>query len=82
MRESTTCQAILEEGRVEGTRKGRIEEARRLLLLLGSQRLGNPSAGTLAALDRVTQPEQIESLAVRLLDVESWDDLWATGFRP
>jgi hypothetical protein len=45
MKESVTYQAILEEGRAEAEK--------RYLLLLGSQRLGQPDAAMHAALDAI-----------------------------
>jgi hypothetical protein len=40
MKESVTYQAILREGRAEGLTMGKVQEARRILLLLGSNRSG------------------------------------------
>ncbi len=71
MKESTTYQYILEEG----AQKGRAEEARRMLVILGSKRFGEPDAQTQAALDAITSPQQFEQLAARLLEVESWQEL-------
>lgn len=68
---SSTYQTILAEGRAEG----RAEEARRLLLQLGSQRLGPPDAGTRAAIDRLSDPEQLERAAGRLFEATNWEDL-------
>src|SRR4029077_10394431 len=53
MKESTTYQAILQEGLQEGLAEGAIKEARKLLLRLGSKQLGRPSARTEAALARI-----------------------------
>jgi len=66
MKESSTYQYTLEEGRVE--------EARRMLFLFGSKRLGEPDARTRAIVDNMTS-QQVEQLATRLLEVESWDRL-------
>ena len=46
MRDSLTYQAILEEGRPEGRAEGRVDEARELLLELGTGRFGPPDART------------------------------------
>lgn len=81
MRESTTYQAILQEGREEGTRQGRIAEARRILILQGSKRFGAPSAETLAFLERVNHLEAIEQLLALLLDVESWAELLTAEYK-
>ena len=74
MKESTTYQAILEEGRAEG----RAEGERRGLLLLGSQRLGPPDATTRSALNAIDSVERLERMLERLLKVESWEELLAT----
>jgi hypothetical protein len=67
MNESSTYQYILDEGRVEG--------ARRMLFILGEKRFGAPDTQTQAALNAVTSPQQLEQLAARLLEVESWQEL-------
>ena len=67
MRESSTYQAILEEGRVEG--------ARRLLLRLGTHRLGPPDASTVASLARIDDLDVLERLGDDLLSTSSWSDL-------
>ena len=74
MKESTTYQAILQEGREEG----RAEEARSLILRLGMKRLGNASSETAAALRGVTDLAHLERMSDRLFEVESWDDLLST----
>ncbi|MDX1932324.1 MAG: hypothetical protein SFU56_06945 [Capsulimonadales bacterium] len=79
MKESVTYQAILEEGRLEGRlegrREGRLEEARRLLLLFGSQRLGPVPATIRESIERIDSPESLEALVHRLMAVESWSEL-------
>ncbi len=65
MEESTTYQEILEQ------------EARRIILRQGSKRFGPPDARTQAALDAIVSREQLEELAERLLEVESWNELLA-----
>jgi predicted transposase YdaD len=67
MKESSTYQYILDEGRVE--------EARRMLFILGGKRFGNPDTKTQAALNAITSSQQLEQLAARLLEVESWQEL-------
>ena len=82
MRESSTYQMILDEGRAEGEARGRAEgeargradEARRMLVLFGTPRLGEPDAATLAA---IGEPERFEQLGQRLALVASWTELLA-----
>jgi hypothetical protein len=67
MEESVTYQAIL--------RKGKTAEARRMLLLQGRTRFGEPSAKVVAALDALSDVSQLERLGIRLLDAGSWEEL-------
>jgi predicted transposase YdaD len=75
MKESTTYQAILEEGKQEG----RAEEARAVLLRLGRKRLGPPDAASLGALQSITDVDRLEGLAERVLEVSSWEELLLPG---
>jgi predicted transposase YdaD len=69
MKESVTYQAILEEGRAD--------EARRILLTLGTKRFGKPSTKHRKTVAAITEPAVLEGLAKRLLEVESWPELLA-----
>ncbi len=71
MRESTTYQAILEEGRAEG----RADEARRIVLRQGRLKFGPPDRRARAALERITDVEQLEQLTDRVLAATSWEEL-------
>ena len=71
MRESSTYQAILTEGRAE--------EARRLLLLLGESRFGKAPARVREALETIDSAERLEQLNLRLLRVNGWEELLAGG---
>ena len=82
MRDSLTYQAILEEGRVEGRAEGRVDEARELLLELGTGRFGPPDGGTHATLRAIADRAQLHALAARLLTVASWHELLAGRDRP
>jgi predicted transposase YdaD len=73
MKESTTYQAILAEGKVEG----RVEGDKQTLLRLGRKRFGAPTPATVAKIDAFTDLETIEALLDRLLEVSSWDELMA-----
>jgi predicted transposase YdaD len=81
MKESSTYQAILAEGRQEGRQEGLAEgavlEARKLLVRLGRPRLGRPNARIQAALDRISSLDQLEQLLDRIATVESWQVLVA-----
>jgi predicted transposase YdaD len=71
MRESVTYQAILEEGRKEG----RADEARNLVLRLGTQRFGPPDPAMRSAIDAEYSVERLEALADSMLRAESWEEL-------
>ena len=78
MKESTTYQAILEEGKQEGKHEGSVAEARRLLLLLGTSRFGPPDAAERAAIEAEGQTERLEEWTLRLLTVSGWEELLAS----
>jgi hypothetical protein len=71
MEESTTYQAIL----ARGVASGSLAEAKKLLLLMGETRFGPPNAQAKTALDAISDLTRLETLGVRLLNVESWDEL-------
>ncbi len=91
MRESTTYQAILREGREEGRKEGREEgektgeekgqvlEARKLLIRLASRRFQPPDDAIRAALDVIKDIDRLESMIERTADpnIGGWDDLLA-----
>jgi len=69
MRDSDTYQAILDEGRVD--------ELHRTLLRQGRKRFGQPDEETRQAICGIQDPERLEGLSERLLDVSTWDELLA-----
>jgi len=80
MKESSTYQAIKEEGRREGReearREGRREMARRILLRLGEDRFGGrPTAAQEVAIAAITDLERLEELVLRAGHVDSWAQL-------
>jgi predicted transposase YdaD len=74
MKESTTYQAILEEGHAKGVEEGSLEEARELLLRLGRKRFGAPDRRVSSAIQRL-DVKKLEQLVDRLLDASSWTEL-------
>ena len=83
MKESTTYQAILQEGKAlgqalgeaKGEVKGALKEARKMILRLGQSRFGPPEVVQVAALEGITDLARLENLGERLLQVESWQEL-------
>jgi predicted transposase YdaD len=67
MEQSATYQAIV--------RRGRAEEARRMLLLQGEAKFGPPDDATRAALERTEDVARLEDLGVRLMSSSSWEEL-------
>jgi predicted transposase YdaD len=79
MRESSTYQAILEEGRKEGREEGREEgefrEARKLLRMIGDSRFGPPDAQTAALIEQFADLGRLEETFTRLWTAGSWEEL-------
>jgi hypothetical protein len=71
MKESSTYQAIVAEGRAEG----RAEEARRLLFLLGQESYGVPDVTTRTAIDAIADVERLEHLVKEMRRASSWHEL-------
>jgi predicted transposase YdaD len=74
MKESTTYQYILDEGRAEGA----VREARKILLRQGQRRFGPPSDAISAALAAITDLERLERMSDRILEIASWQELLNT----
>jgi predicted transposase YdaD len=71
MKNSTFYQSIVEEG----MEKGRVEEAREILLRLGQRRFGEPDVTTAVRLQSETSLDHLNLFLDRLLAVESWEEL-------
>ncbi len=74
MKESSTYQYILEEGRHEGEAVG----AQRILLRQGRKHLGEPDAATLTLLHSITDMDRLERMGDRIILATSWQDLLQT----
>ena len=77
MRESTTYQAVLKEGREEGRIAGRVAEAQRILLMLGEDRFGEPSEAIRGGIDVIHDVERLERMSRRVYatDIHDWEGL-------
>jgi hypothetical protein len=73
MRESTTYQAVLREGRDEG----RVAEAQRMLLMLGGDRFGEPSEAIRGGIEVIHDVERLERMSrqVYATDIHDWEGL-------
>src|SRR5947209_16078577 len=67
MRESPLYQSIVAEGR--------LKEAQRFLLLVGSKPFGRPDRATRAAVQAIADVQKLEELAQRVFEVRSWQEL-------
>jgi hypothetical protein len=70
MRESSTYQYILDEGRTD--------EARQVLLRQGRAKFGAPPKDVRDAIKAIDDLRRLQRLHLRLLAVNSWQDLLAT----
>ena len=86
MKESTTYQAIIEEGRHEGRQEGRQEgqllALRTVVRNLCEPRLGQPDAATIAALEAIADVTRLHDLVRRASNAASWQDLLNTSTPP
>ncbi len=73
MEESTTYQAILEEGLTQGLSQG----LRAALQRLGTKKFGVPNGAILAELQLISDATRLERLTEGVLDTENWEDLLA-----
>ncbi len=84
MKESSTYRLIFNEGRAsgkaEGKAEGRAEGERTIILRQGRIRFGAPNADTLARLESITSLTRLEQLSLRLLSVETWEELVADEY--
>ncbi|MFN0073782.1 MAG: hypothetical protein ACKVVP_20060 [Chloroflexota bacterium] len=78
MRESSTYMAILNEGEARGRTEGRAEEAKNLLILMGTAKFGEPDPAIRSAIERIDNIERLERMGPRLFSVSTWTDLLAT----
>ena len=85
MKESSTYQAILAEGRMEGIAAGRIEArvegrvegAQRMLRRFVARKLEVTNLRIAATIDSIHDIDLLEKLADRLVDAPTWEELLA-----
>ncbi len=83
MEESTTYQAIIAKGEARGLKKGAVEALRKVLLLQGHDNFGKVAgARAKAAIEGINDLEELERLMVRLLHVQSWEELLSLPAKP
>src|SRR5262249_12813649 len=74
----TIAEAWIEEGMEKGREEGELKASRKILLLQGRKRFGEPDAQTIAAIEAISDPDRLLALGGRLLDVTSWQELLAS----
>ena len=75
MEESTTYQAILEEGREKGLSQGRHQSLRETLVRLGTKRFGPPSLAIHDEIHAIRDADRLEQLIDRIFESVSWNEL-------
>ena len=78
MRESSAYEMILDEGRAEGLDRGRVLEARAIILRQGRKRFGSPAKRSTPLFKQCSGFERLERMTDRLNDAADWQDLLAT----
>lgn len=81
MKDSVTYQKIFGDGEAKGKREGKtegkVDEARALLVKLGTRRLGRMPRGMKAKLESITDVRRLEDLVLRAAEISSWAELLA-----
>jgi hypothetical protein len=77
MKESTTYQLILAEGAAQA-RAEAVAKMREVLLVIGSQRLGEPSERARTTIQALDDLNHLTRVVERIMSVETWEELLAT----
>jgi hypothetical protein len=78
MKESSTYQAILEEGRAKGRAEGQakvVAVMRGVVRVLGERLFGPPDAKTVAAIEALVDFAQFKSVRLRVPSAKNWQEL-------
>jgi len=78
MRESSTYQAILEEGVEKGRVEGAATSLQQTLLDLGARLIGSPTKKVQTAIANINDVERLQRMTRRILDIASWQELLNT----
>jgi predicted transposase YdaD len=76
MKESSTYQAILEEGRAKGQIQGALAEAKRLLRQLGEEAFGPPDAQTTAFIEQLDDLPRLEAFLRQTRTARNWREVF------
>ena len=75
MEESSVYQAILSKGKSLGEHTGRLAGAKHMLVLVGSEKLGQPDPQTASVIDSIVDLQQLDAMAGRVNSVVNWQEL-------
>lgn len=75
MRESSTYQAILDEGREEGRHEGELHALRRTLLRMGEEKFGPVDPATSSQIEQITDLGLLDRLISGVLRASGWQEL-------
>jgi len=73
--ESVTYQEIKEEGRDEGRIEGELKGLRKMILILGRTKFGEPPPEVRTALEGIRDLNRLEVLGAQVLGADSWQAL-------
>jgi predicted transposase YdaD len=76
--ESSVYQGILAKGEARGEAKGRVEDARAILIRHGTKKFGPPNEQARAQIAALSDLDRLHDLVDRVLDVASWDELFGS----
>ena len=76
MKESSTYQVILEEGRMEGRNEGALTEAKKMLRLLGESAYGPPDARIAARIEPLNDLAELEDVLKHIRTAATWQELF------
>jgi hypothetical protein len=67
------------EAKAEGKAEGEMQGSLVTLLRVGRKRFGEPEPDVIQALEAISSAETLQQMAVRLLEVESWKELFISN---
>jgi predicted transposase YdaD len=92
MTESSTYQAILEEGekrgeergekrgekrgKSEGLKVGQLQAMRKTLLSQGEKKFGEPTDAIRVRIEKIASIRRLDELLLRILEAKNWDELF------
>ena len=75
MKESSTYQAILQEGRAEGELRGAVAELKKMVRRLGDAAFGPPDSRAAATIERLDDLPRLEEMLGSVSAASGWSEL-------